>query len=391
MRVDVALIAHRSGALILIRLLFLKQVQMRFAWLHAAIVLALTLALPFSSKANPTFTVASPDRTLAFPRDHGEHPSFETEWWYLTGQLTTSRASIFSSPADYGFQLTFFRRAAVSGGAINQIYLAHAALSDIRSQKFYADRRIASGGLGLAGAAPSFFRVFHLDWHMELIGQKMLVQSSVPIGDGASVELRLISEPTPPPLLHGRNGFSRKAPCDGCASMYYSFPRLELSGQIVRQGTLEQVHGIGWFDHEFMTNALAKGQEGWDWMSLMFQDGTSLMLFRLRSRLPETAWASGTLRRGETITHLAAHEFTMEPTAFWTSPTSGTRYPSAWTITVPNHKIAASVATLLPDQELRAEGEDAFTYYEGAVRTADGSGLGYVELTGYDKPIDGKL
>ncbi len=354
---------------------------------------ALILSFPLmlvGERPSANFHRATPELRLTFPQDHGQHPMFQTEWWYLTGHLTTSGKDIFSSPTDYGFQLTFFRRAEEHGKEMAQIHLAHAALSDIRRQRFLSDRRLASAGIGLAGAAPSYFRVFQLDWLLELIGERLLVHSSVP-ADDSRVELRLLSEPIPPPLLHGKGGYSQKAPEVERASMYYSLPALRLSGQLVQRETLTPVQGIGWLDHEYMTNALAPGQEGWDWFSLMLKDGTNLMLFRVRGRSQDAAFASGTLQRGSQVTHLDGQQFTIEPTDFWESPHTGAKYPSAWTLAVPAHNISLQLKTLLPDQEHREELKEAVNYFEGAIRSDDGTAIGYAELTGYGKTMEGQL
>jgi len=356
-------------------------------------LLAVLLIFPSPTFAAPppvTFERVTPNVRLEFPRDHGQHPQFQTEWWYLTGHLTKSERDIFDVPTDYGFQLTFFRRAEERELGLAQMHLAHAALSDIQQRTFLTDRRLASAGIGLARAAPSFLRVFHLDWLLEIVGQRLLVHSSVPEGDSRT-ELRLVSESLPLPLLHGRDGVSQKAREAERASMYYSLPAVRFSGQLVLGDALTPVHGVGWLDHEYMTNALAPGQEGWDWFSLMLKDGTNLMLFQVRAKTEEAAFASGTLQRGSHVTHLTARDFTIEPTAVWRSPHRDTSYPSAWTLSVPSQNITLRVRTLLPDQEHREAGNNAMSYYEGAIRSDDGTALGYAELTGYGGSMESRL
>ena len=55
---------------------------------------------------DPRFERAEGPRTFSFPEDHGPHPTFRTEWWYVTGNLHTEE-----SGHRFGFQLTFFRSA----------------------------------------------------------------------------------------------------------------------------------------------------------------------------------------------------------------------------------------------------------------------------------------
>lgn len=359
-------------------------------WASAVVIFSL-LGSP-GLRAEEPFVPASPGYQLQFPRDHGEHPRYETEWWYLTGHLVSGAGDIFTRSTDYGFQLTFFRRGVrPENGAAEQVYLAHAALTDVRTGQFLAARRIAPAGLGLAGAAPSWFRTWNLGWLMERIGDRLVVMSDLPAEGEGSVELRLASSDLPVPLLHGEEGLSRKGPCSTCTSMYYSLPGISFTGEVIRDGRLEPVRGIGWLDHEFMTNALLPGQEGWDWFSLLFPDGTALMLFRIRATNPEAAWASGTIRRNGVTTLLTGSDFTIEPRQFWVSPKTGARYPAAWSITVPRFDVRTMVATIQADQELPGEGKDDITYYEGAIRGPAGGPLGYVELTGYDKPLGGRL
>jgi hypothetical protein len=44
-------------------------------------------------------------RAFSFPADHGPHPLYRQEWWYLTGNLDAKDGERF------GFELTFFRYA----------------------------------------------------------------------------------------------------------------------------------------------------------------------------------------------------------------------------------------------------------------------------------------
>ena len=100
------------------------------------------------------FARATSPRKFVFPADHGPHPDFRTEWWYVTGNLT------FASGERFGIQLTFFRStlqayttAAASQWRTNQIFMAHFAVTDVRTQRFYAYERFERGANGLAGAA----------------------------------------------------------------------------------------------------------------------------------------------------------------------------------------------------------------------------------------------
>jgi len=55
------------------------------------------------------FAKVTPGRTFTFPADHGPHPEFRIEWWYLTANL------VDGSGAACGLQWTLFRQAARPG------------------------------------------------------------------------------------------------------------------------------------------------------------------------------------------------------------------------------------------------------------------------------------
>ena len=111
------------------------------------------------------FARALRPRVLSFPRDHGPHPEYRTEWWYYTGNVQTADGRHF------GFQLTFFRSALApqmaareSAWATAQVYMAHLALTDVETGRFYAFERFSRAALGLAGARAQPFAVWVEDW-----------------------------------------------------------------------------------------------------------------------------------------------------------------------------------------------------------------------------------
>jgi predicted secreted hydrolase len=151
------------------------------------------------------------------------------------------------------------------------------------------------------------------------------------------------------------------------------------------------VTGESWMDHEFGSNQLANEEAGWDWYSLQLDDGTELMLYRLRrqdgSLVPES---SGTFVGADgKATNLRAETTAVDPQGHWTSRKSGAVYPMGWTIKVPSQGLDLLVAPALEDQELRTQASAGETYWEGAV-TVTGTraqrpvkGHGYIEMTGY--------
>ncbi len=353
----------------------------------ALVLSSLNTVVVEADEAASKFRPARPGISVALPSDHGAHPDYETEWWYYTGHLVPTDADLFTSTERYGFQLTFFRRA--KRGADNtvaQIYLAHAALTDTKTDEFFADSRFAPDTLGVAHAASNRLDVRHLDWSTEQVGSFHVLRFGLP-SLNPTHEVRLVGA-EPPILLNGERGFSRKGECENCASIYYSLPRITVAGHVVTPGGVRQVHGVAWMDHEYMTNALQPDQEGWDWVSLMFRDGTDLMIFRVRSKEGGKAFVAGTIRRGDNTTALGPDEIVFEPTGErWKSPATGANYPLQFRIDIPRFKIKTVVSALTPNQEVTGHGEEGISYYEGAISTELRDAIGYLEMTGYAKPI----
>ncbi|NTW48622.1 MAG: hypothetical protein HGB19_02590 [Chlorobiales bacterium] len=214
------------------------------------------------------------------------------------------------------------------------------------------------------------------------------------------MQLSLILEPAKSPVLHGENGYYRKGGTITNASMYYSYTRLNTKGTITLNGTRYEVTGQSWMDHEFGTDQLEKDMAGWDWFSLQFADNTELMLYQLRKQdstinLHTGGTFVGTAGKTEILT---SKDFTIGVLDHYTSQkTSGTKYPSKWKVRVPKLGIEATVTPLVQDQELAVASSSPISYWEGLSEVKglkNGkpiSGKGYVELTGYRKPIGNRF
>ncbi len=342
--------------------------------------------------ADGTFARADGPVVFEFPKDHGPHPDFQTEWWYYTGNLQAEDGRRF------GYQLTFFRRALSapevrsereSPWGADQVYLAHFALSDVDGRQFFAEERFERGAAGLAGAEgePSF-AVWLQDWRVEQTGEDTYRLAAVQ--DGVSIALELVDRKGP--VLQGEAGYSQKGPEAGNASYYISQTRLESGGTIRVNGEDVAVRGWSWMDHEFSTSALSAGQVGWDWFSIQLDNDREMMVYTLRRADGSIdPYSKGTLifEDGDTRV-LSAEDFSIEATEQWQSPRSGAVYPAGWVIRVPGEDLELTVRPLMPDQEWRG----SFIYWEGAV-VVDGrwgqaavSGFGYGELTGYGQSME---
>ena len=332
------------------------------------------------------YPAVKPGYAMAFPRDHGAHPGFRTEWWYATGWLKTAQGD------DLGFQVTFFRTRTPYAGenpsafAPRQVILAHAALADPKLGRLRHDQRAARSALGVAGADEGTTHAWVDAWSLSLERQRY--RAVIPARD-FSIDLDLGTDQ--PPLLQGVNGLSRKGRGEAQASYYYSRPALAVTGSIGRGSGAERVTGTAWLDHEWSSEYLASGAAGWDWIGINMEDGGALMAFRMRGKDGSVLFSGGTLKRpdGRTDT-LAPGEVAFEPLRQWRSPRSGTQYPVSL-------RVRAGTSTwriepLFDDQELDSRASTATIYWEGAVRLmpekgAGSPGKGYLELTGYWKPM----
>lgn len=326
-----------------------------------------------------------------FPRDHGSHPTYRTEWWYYTGHLHTKEGRSF------GFELVFFRRAVPpeeiktlpSKWSISQLYLAHFAVTDITGKRFHFSEKLSREGLGKAGVDESRLRVWIDDWRVEASTESSAPHSLVAHDGTHAISLTL--QPVKPLVTHGVDGISRKGKDVGQASHYYSFTRLATSGKLTIDGESFDVTGTSWMDHEFGSAELGADQVGWDWFSLQLEDDTELMLYRMRRKDGSSDLASsGTAVSPDGRSrHLEVTDFGIEATGTWTSPESKATYPAKWQLKFPSLDLVLDVVPLLADQELRTSRSTRVSYWEGAVAvtgTKQGrpiKGQGYVELTSY--------
>jgi predicted secreted hydrolase len=353
----------------------------------ACVVAALFFLQPIAAQ----YRTALPGYRYEFPRDHFSHVDFQTEWWYYTGNLKSAEGHKF------GFELTFFRQAVsrdptkTAAWDVKDLYLAHLALSDLDGGKFYHAERTNRSGPGLAGASEMGGRIWNGNWQILWGASDQKLQA---IQEGFQLHLAL--HPEKPPVIHGVNGVSQKAEGEGHASHYISLTRVATAGSIELDGKEFEVSGTSWMDHEFFTQQLAPEQTGWDWLSLQFADNTELMLFHIRRKDGSIdPHSAGTYvdAQGKT-THFRESDFVLEPLEErWKSPATGADYPVHWKIVVPKLGMELEAKTRLASQELTGKTKLAPNYWEGALmlsgkRNAQTtSGVGYLEMTGYDRSV----
>lgn len=330
------------------------------------------------------YKVALPGYRYQFPRDHFSHPDYRTEWWYYTGNLRARDGH------RYGFELVFFRQgqdrrtdANPSAWRIDDLYVAHLALTDIDSGRFRYWKRLNRAGPGIAGATLENGRIWNGNWQVrwdKASGRQTLTA----LADGASLSFELT--PATPPVIEGENGVSQKAAGVGRASYYVSFPRINVTGRL--NGA--PVSGTAWMDHEWFTGQLDPAERGWDWFSVQLSDGADLMLFDLRHADGSIdPYSSGTFIAPDGhAAHLRRTDFELQPVEYWSSPHTHARYPVKWRLSVPARGIALDCVAALADQEIVSADDAGQDYWEGAVRySGSATGVGYLEMTGYVQPV----
>jgi predicted secreted hydrolase len=322
------------------------------------------------------FAPVVPGRTFAFPGDHGPHPEFRIEWWYVTANLADN------SGRAYGAQWTLFRQAIApgrpqEGWANQQIWMGHAAVTSADAHR--VGETFARGGVGQAGVEANPFQAWIDAWQMRGL-EAMNDTNIAPLelsasGAGFSYTLRLYADR--PLVLQGDGGYSRKSLREQ-ASYYYSQPHYTAKGSIVLDDRAVDVTGQAWLDREWSSQPLASDQSGWDWLSLHFNAGDKLMLYRMRQTDGHHYGSGKWIARDGNTEQLASADIAMTPFAF--TEIEGRKIPTAWRIAVPRLALSIECTPL----NARSWMGTSFPYWEGPISFGGShKGLGYLEMTGY--------
>lgn len=324
------------------------------------------------------YAIPQPGRTFAFPRDHGSHPEFRTEWWYVTGHLDAPDGRRF------GFQVTFFRQAARGqDGLSNELHLAHAALLDAKTGAFLHEEKLTRAGWDAASSTATL-DVRNGNWSLRLDESTQRLHLSATVKGEAVLKLEL--EPAKPVVTFGKDGVSRKGSAPSAASHYLTFTRLKTTGSVKLGATTHSVTGSAWMDHEFSSSHLDEGQIGWDWASLQLHDGTERMVYRMRRSDGQTDPAStlNFISADATVRTLPPQQFTWKVLETWHSPHTGADYPIRVEIAAEGKSY--TLRPLARDQE-QGGSISGLPYWEGACDVLDASGdvigRAFLELAGY--------
>jgi predicted secreted hydrolase len=350
-----------------------------------------------SSTSLPTttsLTEATQPFEFHFPRDLYDHPSYQTEWWYFTGNLHSKRGN------QYGFELTFFHSYQPTGAPAGQpqftpIIFADLSVSDLDGQQFFFHKALEPQASPLASITEKPWTIQLGDWTLTEPDAVWGVFQLHALQGDFGVDLSLVPEERP--VLNGVKGLFELAASTGQGAEYYeyySIPRLKASGSIEVNGETIPIEGLAWNDHEFFNLAAGQQFPSWDWFSIQLDDKSSIMLYGLR--LPNgqfDAASRGTfIAEDGRVTHLEPGDFTLVPGETWHSVASDADYPITWTIHIPRLDIQLEMSTPLPNQEMPAvQGGGTPAYWEGASRfrgTKQGrpvEGKGYLEMLGYAK------
>lgn len=331
------------------------------------------------------FAIPQPGRVFEFPRDHGSHPEFRTEWWYVTGHLDAKDGGRF------GFQVTFFRQARREDGKTLHLHLAHAALLDAKTGRFVHEERLNREGWD-AISSEKTLAVRNGNWSLKMdeATQHLHIAATV----RGEVLMRLELAPMKPLVVFGEDGVSRKGTSEQAASHYLTWPRLQTTG-IVKLGATERVvSGEAWMDHEFSSSQLEEGQTGWDWAALQLKDGREVMVYRMRRAdgTPDAASTLAVIEPGGKVRQLKGDAFAWEVVGKWTSPRSAAEYPIRVRFQFEGESY--ELRPLAEDQE-QDGGITQLPYWEGACDVLDSrgqvQGRAFLELAGYAGDLAGHL
>jgi predicted secreted hydrolase len=320
------------------------------------------------------FAIPQSPAIFDFPTDHGAHPDYRIEWWYLTANLTGPDGT------PYGAQWTLFRSALTpndaAGWEASQLWMAHAGLTT--HDTHHSAERLARGGIGQAGVTAAPFAAWIDDWTMTATATTDALDALqvTARGEGFAYDLALTA--TGPLIFHGAAGYSVKS-AQGQASYYYSQPFYRVSGSITLPDGAIPVTGTAWLDREWSSQPLSQTQDGWDWVSLQLDDGARLMGFTLRDSAAAPFTAATWIAPDGTSQSFPDGALTMTPLAL--SDVAGREIPTTWRIELPDRGLDITATALNPQSWM----DVSIPYWEGPV-TISGThqGRGYLEMTGYD-------
>jgi predicted secreted hydrolase len=279
-------------------------------------------------------------------------------------------------------QWTLFRQAIAAGGprdgwASQQIWMGHAAVTRQDTHRFA--QTFARGGVGQAGVEVQPFHAWIDAWEMRGL-DPVSDENIAPLelkASGADFSYTLRLGALRPLVLQGDGGYSRKSLREQ-ASYYYSQPHYTAKGILTIDDRPVDVTGMAWLDREWSSQPLASDQSGWDWLSLHFNSGEKLMLYRMRQTDGQHYGSGKWIASDGKAEQLASADITMTPLIF--TEIEKRKIPTTWRIAVPRMALSIECTPL----NARSWMGTSFPYWEGPISFAGShTGLGYLEMTGY--------
>jgi predicted secreted hydrolase len=315
------------------------------------------------------FTTPQPNPVFNFPTDHGAHPDYRVEWWYLTANLTGPDGT------SYGLQWTLFRTALAPGEKQGwespQVWFAHAAVTT--PNHHFTTERFARGGIGQAGVRADPFKAWIDEWALR--GENFGNMTLTARGPDFGYDMALLAKG--PIVLHGDKGYSVKS-FQGQASYYYSQPFFKIEGTLNLPSGDIRVTGDAWLDREWSSQPLSALQSGWDWFSLSFKDGSKLMGFQLRHTDGSTYGSSTWIDTDGSTTSYGNKAFIANPLT--TTVVADRAIPTRWLVTLNDRSVNVTVTAVNPRSWMGL----SVPYWEGPVDISGShTGKGYLEMTGY--------
>lgn len=344
------------------------------------LILGLLFFLSFSTLSQGYIDV-TPEYRVTLPDDFYFKRNYRVQWWYFSGHLFDP------SGREFGYELTFFvvgvqKKKYKSQFGVNNIFISHFAITDIKENRFYFSDSAETGVYGFAGAKDNELNVWVGENILKGTINLMHIQAS---DDRKMISLKLI--PEKPVVLHGEKGYSRKSEESPLiSSIYFSYPNMRSEGILEINNQKFHVKGKSWFDREISTRRLSKHQEGWDWFGIQLDDGKEIMLYILRNKKGSIdKFSSGTIIYSNgTYRQLFKNDFVVEVLSYYRSKKTKARYPSKWKISIPSDDLILIITPFVQDQEIVAYGTTGNYYWEGACKVGGSSkGRAYVEMTGY--------
>lgn len=337
----------------------------------------------FAGLAQPSqdYAQVSRGRPFVFPLDHGAHPDFRIEWWYVTANLKDDQGQSF------GIQWTLFRNALRApdasngkhtGWADSNLWLGHIGLTSADQQR--SAQALGRGGVGQAGVSLEPFAAWIDNNSLRSLtapGSPDPLAHMALEGAGKGFSYRLQLRTDHAPVLQGDAGYSQKS-AKGQASFYYSQPFFQAQGDIVLDGKTYQVSGPAWLDREWSSQPLATDQPGWDWLALHLQDGSQLMLYRLRQNDGQHYLTANWINPDGHNQQLGADALELLPQQ--QTMVQGHKVPTRWALNIPSKHLQIVIDALNPNAWMAL----STGYWEGPVHfSGSQQGVGYLEMTGY--------